>query len=51
MDLNSLALITGGSSAGLFIIAGVLKMIKKSKGMKSQAPQEESSEETSELTG
>jgi len=51
MDLNNLALITGSSSAGLFILAGILKLIKKSKGMRAQAPQEETNEESSELTG
>lgn len=49
MDLNKLALITGGCSAALFILAGVLKLFKKSKGLKTQSPDGET-EETSELT-
>ena len=50
MNLDKLALITGSLSAVLFAIAGILKLVKKSKGLESQAPATEE-EETSSLTG
>lgn len=50
MDLNKLALITGSLSAVLFAVAGILKLVKKSKGLEAQAPAE-AEEESSDLTG